>query len=79
MLVGKILLCQLLFLQEVDLAVAPFVFTPSKTEAVEFLFPLEEAEHSFIIKVPTENTLTMYFRPFQVTCVLLMKYLLFKL
>ena len=62
-----------------DLAVAPFVFTPFRAEVVEFFFPLEEAEHSFIIKVPMENTLTIYFRPFQVIYVLLMKSRLFKL
>lgn len=56
-----------------DLAVAPFVFTPSRAKAVQFLFPLEEADHSFIIKVPTENTLTMYLRPFQVTGMLFVK------
>ena len=61
-------------LQEVDLAVAPFVFTPSRAKAVQFLFPLEEAEHSFIIKVPTENTLTMYLRPFQVTGLFFVKW-----
>ena len=47
-------------LHEMDIAIALFVFTPSRAKAVQFLVPLEEAEHSFIIKVLMQNMFMMY-------------------
>lgn len=51
------------------MAVAALTVTASRARAAHFLQPFHEEPASFVIKVPEEQTLTLYLSPFSVSCV----------
>ena len=55
-----------LFHQEADIGVNAFTVTYSRAQVVDFTMPFWEEASSFLIKIPDENKLTLYLKPFKV-------------